>query len=242
MQPDRRPLPEECVTFQVVLIGRDGLVVGSDRRALYVTPVPGENPIYQRTEQPKFKKNKSQSVVCFYAGGADSAQQASNITHRVTLHEDDDLWADSIEREAKHTHRVLRKDVMNEILVLRKDRPQMAWLVKSLPPETIISQITTTFCTGTYSDARFLASRLYRTGLPIAKLSNLALLTLTYAAKDNSGNIGGSFDIMTMDSDGRFRFEHYEPSEVEPAFAIFHGKLTAAFDESGPFHGIKIQN
>ena len=70
--------------------------------------------------------------------------------------------------------------------------------------------------------------------MPIAKLSRLALLALAYAAKDNSGNIGGSFDIMTMDSDRQFRFEHYELSEIDPTFTAFHDKLTAAFDEFGP--------
>ena len=62
----------------------------------------------------------------------------------------------------------------------------------------------------------------------------MALLALADAAKDNSGNIGGSFDIMTMGGDRQFRFKDYELSEVDPAFAVFHDKLTAAFDEFRP--------
>jgi hypothetical protein len=233
IQTDRNPPPEECVTFQVVLIGRDGLVVGSDRRALYVIPIPGQNPIFQRTEQPKYKKNKSESVVCFYAGGADSAQQASDIAHRASLDEDDDSWMENIERQARDSHR-MRNDAMNEILVFRKDRPRTAWYVKSVPPETSVSPITTTFCTGIYSDARFLVSRLYEAGLPISKLSDLVLLTLAYAAKDNSGNIGGSFDIMKMDSDGKLKFEHYEQSDLDPPFPAFDKKFRSAFDKFHP--------
>jgi hypothetical protein len=51
------------------------------------------------------------------------------------------------------------------------------------------------------------------------------LLALAYAAKDNSGNIGGSFDIMTMDGGGKLKFEHYEPSDLDPPFTIFDKNL-----------------
>jgi hypothetical protein len=228
-----RMLPEEHVTFQVALVGSDGVVIGSDRKVLHVTPVEDENPIYQRTEQPKYKKDKLETVACFYAGGADSAKQASNIL-RASVRKDADSWESVAEDAARQTHRIARKDFLNEILIVRKDAQHTIWLLKSNPPDAVICTITTHFCTGTYSDARFLVSRLWRPGLPVAKLKNLALLALAYATKDNSGNIGGSFDIMTMGSDQQFRFEHYELSEVDRAFAAFHEKLTAAFEDFSP--------
>jgi len=227
------PLPEECVTFQVALIGSDGLVVGSDRKALHLTGVAGENPIFQRTEQVKFKKHKSGSVVCFYAGGSDSAKQASDIS-RAIAEEGADSWEAAAEKAAGRTHRVMGKDFLNEILILRNDAPDVIWLLKSNPPDAALCEVTTHFCTGAYSDARFLVSRLWRPGLPVASLKKLALLALAYAAKDNSGNIGGSFDIMTMTSDRELRVEHFELSEVERAFAAFHEKLTAAFEDFSP--------
>ena len=236
MQVERRLLPEECVTFQVALIGSDGLVIGRDRKVLHVTPVEGENPIYQRPEQPKYKKDKLETVACFYAGGADSAKQASEIV-RVSATEDVESWESAIEHAAKKTHRVFGKDFLNEILIVRRDTPNEIWLLKSNPPDTRICTITSSICTGTYSDARFLVSRLWHPGLPVAQLKNLALLALADATEDNSGNIGGSFDIMTM-SDRQFRFEHYELSQVEQAFAAFHEKLTAAFEDFSPVHSV----
>jgi hypothetical protein len=61
-------------------------------------------------------------------------------------------------------------------------------------------------------------------------LKRLALVTLAYAAKDNSGNIGGSFDLMTLGSDNQ-QFTHEHRLSLDEIYDTFHGKLKAAFDD-----------
>jgi len=67
--------------------------------------------------------------------------------------------------------------------------------------------------------------------MSIAELGKLALVTLAYAAKDNSGIIGGSFDLVTLPLGGDFRLEHYQFAEVENMLCAFDSKMKAAFDE-----------
>ena len=79
------------------------------------------------------------------------------------------------------------------------------------------------------SDARFLASRFYCRQKGVVDLRKLALLTLGYAANDNPGNIGGSFDLMTLDrTDRNFKFEHFE--SLDNIFAAFDKDLTGVFE------------
>jgi len=138
MQTEGMLRPEDCVTFQVALIGTDGLVVGSDRKAVYPSPAVQAQPVIQRTEQPKFKKNKTNSIVSFYAGGADSAKQASEISRHVAIQDDEQLWESSLENASRRVHRIGRDDFLNEILVSRNDRPEMLWLIKSVPPNAVV--------------------------------------------------------------------------------------------------------
>jgi hypothetical protein len=70
------PLPEECVTFQIALVGSDGLVVGSDRRVSHKSFVAEDSPALQFGLSDKFYESKHGLVVCFYAGG-DTARDAA---------------------------------------------------------------------------------------------------------------------------------------------------------------------
>jgi hypothetical protein len=140
MQPDRMPaaaecrmpLPEESMTFQIALIGSDGLVVGSDRMVTELKAYSGEEKaMLDRWRQPKFVKNKAESVVCFCAGGADSQNQGRHIARDYRPVNSELEWDTQIERSAKKTRRITRVDVFNEIIIVRKDTPDAVWLVKS---------------------------------------------------------------------------------------------------------------
>ena len=58
------------MTFQVALIGSDGLIVGSDRRQVYSTPGTFENHgALQPGEICKFSKGPNEEIICAFAGG-----------------------------------------------------------------------------------------------------------------------------------------------------------------------------
>jgi hypothetical protein len=221
MQPDpmpaaaecRMPLPEECVTFQIALIGSDGLVVGSDRMVSEMKAYPNDEKfMLDRSQQSKFVKNKGESVVCFCAGGADSQNQARDIARDCHPRGDSDLeWDTQLEQAAKKTRRVIRMDVFNEIIVVRKEIPDAVWLVKSdCQTQTFVSKITDRKCTGSNVVAQFLSTHLWNATRSIPDLKKLALLGLAYAARENPTSIGGSFDLMTLDRQQQFSWSRYE--------------------------------
>jgi len=67
------------VTFQVALVGTDGILLGSDRLALYYTPLPTGGQATQRTETTKFRKSDDRSVICFFAGSGFAGDLAQTI-------------------------------------------------------------------------------------------------------------------------------------------------------------------
>src|ERR1039458_2495928 len=56
------------VTFQIALIGCDGLVVGSDRLSVQTVPSETGGPAFgQPTYQTKYCLDDTQSIICFWA-------------------------------------------------------------------------------------------------------------------------------------------------------------------------------
>lgn len=241
MQPDRmspaverRMLqPEEVVTFQIALIGSDGLVVGSDRMVVEAKAYPDEEKVmFDRTQQSKFIKNKAESVVCFCAGGADSQNQARDIARECKPVDSDLEWTTKVGQVASKTVRFTRNDVFNEILIVRRDSPDAVWLVKSdCKGQTYVSKITERKCTGSNALAQFLPSRLWQPTLAIPQLKTLALLTLAYAAKENPSSVGAPFDLVTLDKHEIFDWSKHQSADMDELFAAFDGKLRPAFDE-----------
>jgi hypothetical protein len=125
-------LLEEYVTFQVALIGSDGLVVASDRRANNLTPMAGENPGVMMNEQDKFRSNKAGPVLCFYAGGADCEAQAREIVLSFQLSDDEVKWETGL-CESANRSRLPGSGLINEHIVIRKDIKGAVWLIKSQP-------------------------------------------------------------------------------------------------------------
>lgn len=185
MQTDRKPLPEEYVTFQVALIGSDGLVVASDRRANNLTQVAGENPGVMMNEQDKFCSNKTDTVLCFCAGGADCETQARDIVLNCQPGEDEAQWATDLYEAAKRS-RVPGSQLINEHIVIRKDIKGAVWLINSQPfCFPFVTKISDRICTGNNTPAKFLVVHLWKRNRPVIELKQLALLTLAYAEKEN---------------------------------------------------------
>jgi hypothetical protein len=232
MQAERMLLPEEYVTFQIALIGHEGLVVGSDRRVNdIVARIAGEKPVITYREQKKFRKNKRGDVTCFFAGAADCQKQAREILSVCDPETDEVEWEQSIEAAVSKTHR-FHSDIFNEFLVIRQNVSDAVWLVVSdCQTEHRVTKIEDQKCTGTNAPAQFLALHLWQPALGIPELKKLAMLTLAYAARENPGSVGAPFDLLTLDKKQKFEWSLGQSVD----FAEFDAKLRTAFDQTTNF-------
>jgi len=200
------PLEEEPMTFQVVLEGTDGLVVGSDKR-VGVRSSDARTGGIQFMRGTKFKKSKDESIICFMAGGPQALQVGTAIIAkanadnlRVLL---DAEWSGFLE-EAANT--VSSNSVGDEIVVIRKAIPD-AYLVTRSGRNVGCSQITQRLCTGVNVTARFLTQHFWQ-ALPVERLKPLALLALDFAARESPSLVGFGFDVLTI-RNGETTWEEY---------------------------------
>ena len=197
--------PEEYgVTFQVALIGTGGLVIGSDTRLTYMTP--GNPPSFQLLDGPsKFCASDDSSVICAYAGGPASKSIALEIACRCSAGNvgSELQWEKALGNAAKSVDRPPVTRIMDEVLVVRKDNAGVVWLVTVVGgTEPNIQKVIGHICTGDNSAARFIPRNLWAESLGMRDLETLALLTLSYATRDNPSGVGGDFEILSLRADG----------------------------------------
>ena len=139
----------------------------------------------------KFAFGPKRKVVCAYAGGPSVATVARN----VALHAEEDLaldgeqWKESLRRSVRA---IKRPDgYLNELIVCRLE-PFELWLVSQLPDyEPNVNPITKKIYTGATVSARFLME-LYSPDLSLSDARSLALLTLSFAGKQDPTNKRGT--------------------------------------------------
>lgn len=192
------------LTFQVVLIGSDGLIVGSDRRQVYSSPgTPDEHGALQPDEISKFVHSKNGRVICAFAGGPFSFAAADAIASLPDLLESaDDLeWRNAVKEACYRIERPAQS--RDEITIVRaNDLERVLLLNRFNRHDDTITQISRHVSTGNNAlPARFLLDHFWEKR-PIAQLEKLALLTLVSAAKESKGGIGEGFDLMFLDSSG----------------------------------------
>ncbi len=233
MQADRMPLLEECVTFQVALIGSDGLVVGSDQLSNRQSQDDmNETPTIEMSKQEKFVKSDDGSLLCFFAGGPTSQNVASTIAAHCAGTPTSNLsWERKVRSKVRSVELLRGAPIGDQIIVVRKHIPTAVCLVqRSLQGATFVNEYKEQpVCIGNNALAKFLVTHLWEPGRTILELKKLALLTLAYAAKENPGGVGGPFDLMTLDNNQNFDWSPHQSADT--IFAAFQGKLEAAFDE-----------
>jgi hypothetical protein len=224
MQAEIQPSPtwqsyEESptMTFQVALIGCDGLVVGSDRRVLFRSPSPdlvGPRPAaWQSLPGTKFIKSEDDTLVCACAGGP----QSRSIATAFIAEWEQCRTARQIEWENRlrtTAEAVLGNSVGDEIIVVRKDQPARVLIVTRNNRDVGIQPIESTICTGTALNARFLSAFLWQPTTAVSGLRRLALLSLGCAAKERPGEVGDGFDLMTLEAaTNRMTWETFQPDD-----------------------------
>jgi hypothetical protein len=229
-------LPEECVTFQVALIGSDGLVVGSDRMSVRQSREPwDDNATMENGWQEKFIISEDESLVCFFAGGPTCEQVATQIAlNCAEVPRSKVRWKSSLHETAHNVPR-FPSAIGDQVMVVRKRVPSTIWLVQRTltPPMTFVNEYTNQpLCTGNNVVAKFLPTHLWRSDLNITELKKLALLTIAYAARENSGSIGPAFDVMTLDKNQHIEWSKY--SSLDAMFIEFQHKMEGIFGELRP--------
>jgi hypothetical protein len=221
-QPDWDTIEEQPLTFQIALVGRDGLVIGSDQLGRYV-PISavGKPQFSQIAFQPKYCVSANQSLVCFAAG---SAVTAISLARQICVDCDPALklkdageseWEHAVLQVATVTPSLMSHyQFATQILVARTDIPDAFWLVLIRPDAapTVSKMKDQFFCTGTSTVAQFLPRHLWTVDRSVSELKKLTLLTLSYAAKEEPSSVGPPFDIMTLDRTGHISWSvHKQP-------------------------------
>jgi hypothetical protein len=218
------------MTFQIALIGKDGLVVASDRRSVHaLAPSHSQVAFPQTSEEQKFVVSPNQNVVCFFAGGAMSVAVAREIALKCAeLPESVALWQQAIYQVAMGVPLPYIYPI-DDILIVRKDAPNGVWLIRRSRIEQnvvveVLPQTRTGLCTGASLVAQFLPTHLGGAYRSIAELKVLALLTLSYAAQEEPTYVGAPFDLMTLD-----RFGNVSWSVHRAIHQTFHEELRQLF-------------
>jgi hypothetical protein len=205
---------ERPMTFQVTLIGSDGVIVGSDRKQIHYTPsAPGALGALQPDLITKFSRSKNDDVVCAYAGESSARSIADAIVSlpECSMKVTDFEWRIAIKKAGES---VQERGPQDEVIVIRKDTLKRAYLANSYSAPT---EVCSCISTGNHGyPARFLLCHFYEK-LPIAELRKLALLTLHCASIESEGRIGGGFDLMLWKEGGIPDFQPIE--ENNPSIA-----------------------
>lgn len=207
------------MTFQVALVGCDGLVIGSDRLGTHAgTTQEGTTAFIQKAEQKKYVVSDTGSLICFAAGGYLAPQLAQQIALKCDFapdaHDQTVLqWQEAVSQLAHDLS--FDYESRDEILIARHDVTDRFWIVrravkKSLltgqpTPAASITDIRNCLCTGDAVAAVFLG-HFWNRKAPIAELQNLAALMLSYAAQE-SQSVGPPFDIMCLHRSGEIEWK-----------------------------------
>jgi len=184
------------MTMQVVLVGSNGLVVGSDRKLAYRTQEGNSAPDYQFDVGDKFVRSRDGSIICFFAGGSHAKSIAEGAAARSYSGQAICEWHYDLRKAAED---VRASSIGDEVIVIRLggEGTDVA-LINKIGYTATVSAINQHRCTGVNVKARFLVERFWRKA-KVESLRRLALLVLGHAARERPTEVGFGFDLMTIE-------------------------------------------
>ena len=197
------------MTFQVAMVGRDGLVLGSDRKMRIIPTIQtGERGYARYAAQSKLRVNAAKTAIVACAG----ADRAWLIGEQVVAKFNPDLnstaWVDYLKEECESRE---DKPSRDQILVVRCDTPDKFWWL-SIGRE--LKEFEDKTSSGLPLAAEFFLQQFYKTNMELSSLENLALLTLDCAALEAPDSVGCGYDLMTL-RNGKPHFQTYKPDCAE---------------------------
>ena len=190
------------MTFQIGLIGTNGILLASDRRQIYSISSTEQNPYApnQPGEVSKFLWSANCDLICGFAGSPTSRDVARGLAESTSLGSLPNLPLES-EVERISNERSQPMGPRDEIMIVRRSDISRIKLLSRWPHVTRLTDITEWITTGDNSGpARFFLHHFYEKR-SIAELKRIALLTLTYASLENPSGIGG-YEMWAVTSDG----------------------------------------
>ena len=230
--------PEEpIVTFQIALVGCDGLVIGSDRLGRYVPVIGGLPKLPQIVRQRKYCVSDNGSLICFASGGPMGVNLARRILaecdpESILKGKTESQWEEAVRQLAavqQSGGSGSAPPAPDQILIARSDVVDSFWmlLIRADTKVVLIKMEEQFFCAGASTVAQFLPRHLWNNKRSISDLQKLALLTLSYAAQEEPSSVGPPFDIMTLDQTGQISWSVHDPMHEK-----FQSGLEALFLES----------
>jgi len=234
MEPSWLNSEEQPVTFQIALVGSDGLVMGSDRLARYEPPVEaGTKALPKILAMSKYFVSHDQSLVCFASGtqtAIEAARRISEDRRALTMNVTEQEWESTLKQVAATAPLPpAHIPIADEILVVRRDVSNAFWFVVRRPNTPVVALKTSSHvCTGASTVAQFLPRNLWNKDRSVRELKQLAILTLSYAADEESSFVGPPFDIMTLDKAGKIEWSEHDPinDKFQPGLERLFGDLS----------------
>ena len=197
------------MTFQVALVGDDGMVVASDRKIAYQTRERSGLPWDRQTSpDAKFVRKDDDSIVCFFAGGP----QAFSIANAVICQADATTasvseWHSQL---LKAAHSVIAKSTGDEVIVVRPFAGDVV-LINRFASDASILPIPDRRCTGVIAKCRFL-TELFWSKTDVAALRRLALILLHFASIERPESVGDGYDLLIVKNG---KVEWYEKMQLD---------------------------
>jgi len=204
---------ELCMTFQVAMVGSDGIIAGSDRKIGVRDTHSGESlndaGPWQFSSATKILTSADKEVICLFAGTFRSRTLARQICEEADPIKGELAWETWLHDCATSQGGFVASG--DEVIVIRKkvlDR-----FVHVIPGQTGSAHDNEGFlCTGTRLTARYLPYRFYKP-LPVAALRDLVLLTLDSARRERPSEIGGGWNLLEISSTGVVPTEYSEEDQ-----------------------------
>jgi hypothetical protein len=228
------PLEDGLMTFQVCLVGNDGIILGSDRRVAVRGSESGRQTGWQFMAGSKFLATENESVICSFAGGPQAQSIALEIVrkapNRNPLGRPQDATWQSFLRDTAEL--VAGNSVGDEVLVVRTDECDAALVTRS-GLIAGVCRIEERICTGVTATARFLTQHFWKPN-SVESLKPLALLTLDYAARERPSEVGFGFDLMLLRKGSRPVWELYaaDDDRIIGLRERFHATVASCFSST----------
>lgn len=190
---DERP----DMTFQVAMVGKDGLVIVSDRREIYWQRAIDNSPAsIQPTNADKIMVGKY-GLFAAFAGSTHAHELARSILSSCC-----DFEIDAVLNAARKVASNY-SSTMDEVLVASSRDPTRIIALtqdkQNLPTATYVTEYR---CAGTFAPARFIPLHFWSANLLVSALEQIALTTIYFASQEDRNGIGGGANLLVIKSSG----------------------------------------